>query len=108
MKGDTYEELCGLVEKHGIVFKSPNPVNWPASYKEIFGPIRAIRYQRFDDYCKAGEADSEHQSKLYTKKRAESLANSANRLFAQRANEQEWRYTLERDFLLRFGSEVVW
>lgn len=108
MKDKTYDFLSRQADVYGIIFRSPDPRNWPTSHTNTFEEIRSIRDQKFDDYCRADATPSGHRLRMHTKKRAESLANSAERLVQQRANEFEWRDALERDFLLRFHSEVAW
>jgi len=110
MTPDQKEEYRTLMKEYRIHFDGPvGKDEWPASHRKKFDDIRNLGRTEFLQYRESIRADSEfYPWREQTKRRAERIAELAERCREGRKNEAGWRLSLESEILVRFTIEVAW
>ena len=106
-----YKRLQDLARAHSIVFDTgpDSATNWPTSHKRLFGNIKQLGRQIFENYCQ-NEEDRllDEPWRDQTVRRAERLSHLAYRCHREGRNEAGWRLLLEPEIFARFSVEVAW
>ena len=107
--------LRKLIKKHKIHFDSPvnfpftRPEQWPASRGSIVKDVQGLGQTPYLGYQESIGHDAFHRPwREQLRRRAERLAEEAERCLSERRNEAEWRARIEEKVLARLSIEVAW
>lgn len=107
--------LRRLIKKHKIRFDAPinfpftPPEQWPANRGSIVKDIQGLGQTPYHQYQESIGHDTFHRPwREQLRRRADCIAEEAERCLWERRNEAEWRARMEEKVLARLSVEVAW
>ena len=107
--------LRKLIKKHKIHFDSPvnfpftRPEQWPTNRVSIVEVVQGLGQTPYLGYQESIGHDTFHRPwREQMRRRADRLAEEAERCLSERRNEAEWRARIEEKVLARLSIEVAW